>query len=68
MDVIAAILSEQVGDEVRWLTIRQFGDLAADAATHRHVNGEQTGIGTVTRVPDSKTPAEQEADRIKRTI
>lgn len=68
MDVIAAILSEQVGDDVRWLTIRQFGDLAADAATHRHVKDEQTGIGDVTRVPLDKTPAEQEEYRIKRTI
>ena len=68
MDVIAAILSEQVGDDVRWLTIRQFGDLAADAATHRHVKVEQSGIGDVTRVPLEKTPAEQEEDRRKRTI
>jgi len=32
MDVIAAILCEQVGDDVRWLTIREFGNLAADTA------------------------------------
>jgi hypothetical protein len=68
MDVIAAILSERVGDDVRWLTIRQFGDLAADAATHRHVKVEQTGIGDVTRIPERKSPAEQEEDRKKRTI
>ena len=68
MDVIAAILCEQVGDDVRWLTIRQFGDLAADAASNRHVKVEQAGIGDVTRIPESKSPAEQEEDRIKRTI
>lgn len=68
MDVIAAILSEQVGDDVRWLTIREFSTMAADAASQVYVTVEQTGIGDVTRVPDSKASVDQEKDRKKRTI
>ncbi len=32
IDLIAAILNKEVGDDVRWLTIREFGEMTADCA------------------------------------
>jgi hypothetical protein len=44
MDLIAALVNGAVADDVRWLTIRQFGDLAADAASRAFHNEEATAL------------------------
>jgi len=62
MDVIAAILCEQVGDDVRWLTIREFGNLAADAADRAFHVGEKTVL-----LSDPTTPVEEEPGNGKGT-
>ncbi len=60
MDLIAAILYGRVGDEVRWLTIREFGEMAAHAAGLRRSTDEQTSIAVDTRIPDAPGEDEQE--------
>jgi len=55
LDVIAAILCDTVGDDVRWLTIREFGDLAANTASQAFHGGEK-----VVFVSEIATPAADE--------
>lgn len=62
MDLIAATLSNQVTDDIRWLTIREFGEVAAHAASQTHANAEQQELEDQIKVP-VKT---KELDRIER--
>lgn len=44
MDFIAALLDDSIGDEIRWLTIRQFSDLVAHGASHAFSQAESEVI------------------------
>ena len=41
MDLIAATLSQQITKDIRWLTIREFGEIAAHAASEDFAEAEQ---------------------------
>lgn len=68
VDFVAALVLGQTTNDIRWLTIREFSTMAADTAAYAHVSAEQTVVGDETRIPESKSPAEQEEDRKKRTL
>jgi hypothetical protein len=68
VDFVAALVLGQTTNDIRWLTIREFSTMAADTAAYAHVSVEQTVVGDETRIPESKSPAEQEEVRKKRTI
>lgn len=46
MDLIAAILMDGVGDEARWMTIREFSELAADTASREFHEDQRAELGS----------------------
>jgi hypothetical protein len=68
VDFVAALVFGQTTDDIRWLTIREFATMAADTAACEHVSVEQTVVADVTRIPESKSPAQQEAAKKKRRV
>lgn len=56
MDLIAAILSDTVGNDVRWLTIREFGNLAADTASQAFHDEEKVVLTSESTTPDAPEP------------
>lgn len=61
MDLIAATLSNQVTDDIRWLTIREFGETAAHAASRKFAEAEQEVIRCVVNKPATEVPADRKA-------
>jgi len=62
MDFIAAMLGEQLGEDIQWLSIREFGELAAHTASQARADSEQQELEDLIKVP-VKT---KEPDRIDR--
>jgi hypothetical protein len=57
MDFIAALLENSIGDDIRWLTIRQFGDLVSYGASQAFSQAESEVI-----LPQEDVPDDGEAD------
>jgi hypothetical protein len=58
MDLIAATLSERVTEDIRWLTIREFGELAAhEAGREFHLEEQAALISELNPKNRSKKPA-----------
>lgn len=59
MDLIAATLSHQVTNDIRWLTIREFGEVAAHAASDTFAETEQQVLRRVVKKPVADVPADR---------
>lgn len=63
MDLIAAILNDTVGDDLRWLTIREFGTLAADTASQAFHDKEKGALTSLPTEPVATELAEKADER-----
>jgi len=62
-DLISAQLAGEAGEEFEWLTIREFGQQCADAASRGASSEEARSIGAAARKPRTTSPAHGQADR-----
>lgn len=64
MDFIAALLEGSVGDDVRWLTIREFGDLVSHGASNAFSEAEsEVLVQQVEKRDDGDAREQPERDR-----